>query len=187
LHAHIDGFQASIGKDRGGFFMLLNPAYFYKPTMFMLTIILIILLLGLVLTVIELFFIPGTTIVGVLGVMFTISGIIFSYKFFGTNTAIILLVTTTAVKLGIWYYSFQNKAWSKFSLKSSIQSKVNEGLTRELEVGTRGMTVSTLRPVGKAAFKQHEFEVKTSGGYLEKGVEIKITRINANQITVEPT
>jgi len=155
--------------------------------MLMLVIILAILLIGLVLTIIELFFIPGLTVVGILGVMFTISGIIISYKVFGSDIGLIVMISTAAVKLGIWYYSFQYKAWSKFSLKSSINSKVNEGLTENLQVGAVGTTISTLRPVGKAEFRQRQFEVKTSGGYIETGVQIRITGINSNQITVEPT
>jgi membrane-bound ClpP family serine protease len=71
-------------------------------------------------------------------------------------------------------------------LKSSIDSKVNEGITTSLHVGDEGKTVSTLRPVGKAEFKDGQFEVKTTGEYVETGMRIRITGIHSQQVTVEP-
>jgi membrane-bound ClpP family serine protease len=83
-------------------------------------------------------------------------------------------------------YSFRSNAWSKFSLKTSSDSKVNEGLMTSLIVGEEGKTISTLRPIGKAEFQSRQFEVKTTGDYLETGKRIRIIQIQSHQITVEP-
>jgi membrane-bound ClpP family serine protease len=155
--------------------------------MLMISIILIIIFIGLVLTVLELFFIPGTTLVGMLGILFSIAGVVITYKHFGPDTGLYVLIATSILKIGIIYFSFQRKAWTQFSLKSSIESKVNEGITEGLEIGHKGKTVSTLRPIGKAQFNNREYEVKTSGTYLDHGIEIRIIQISSNQITVEPT
>jgi membrane-bound ClpP family serine protease len=71
-------------------------------------------------------------------------------------------------------------------LKTSIDSKVNEGMMTPLTVGEEGTTISTLRPIGKAEFQNRQFEVKTTGDYLENGMRIRITQIQSHQITVEP-
>ena len=55
-----------------------------------------------------------------------------------------------------------------------------------LNIGDEGKTISTLRPIGKAEFNNKQFEVKTSGDYLDTGTPIRITKIHSNQIIVEP-
>jgi membrane-bound ClpP family serine protease len=154
--------------------------------MLAITLILIIIGIGLVLTILELFFIPGTTIVGFLGLIFSVAGILLAYDQFGNDVGMTVLVTTSIAKVVILYLSFHHGAWWKFSLKSAIESKVNEGLTANLKPGATGKTVSTLRPVGKAEFNNLEYEVKTSGNYLENNVPIRIIQVESNQIVVEP-
>ena len=155
--------------------------------MLMLTIILIILAIGLALTIVELFFIPGTTFVGVLGVVFSVAGIVIAYEHFGAETGLYILLSTSAVKLGILYWSLRIRAWSKFSLKSAITSRVNDDRADGLAIGATGIAVTTLRPFGKGEFNNRQIEVKTTGPYLENGATIRIREIADNQIIVEPT
>lgn len=154
--------------------------------MLMWIIVLSLLLIGLVLIIVELVFIPGTTVVGLLGLIFTIVGIVISYSHFGNDIGFYILLTTMATTLAVLVYSFRSGAWSKFSLKSSMNSKVNEGIMDALQIGDEGVTVSTLRPMGKAEFNSKTFEVKTSGNYIERGEKVKITQIESHQIVVEP-
>jgi membrane-bound ClpP family serine protease len=154
--------------------------------MLMLIIILSLLMIGLLLIIVELVFIPGTTVVGILGFVFSAAGIIICYRHFGTETGFYVLLGMSVVTLVSLVYSFRSGSWSKFSLKSSIQSKVNEGMLTSLHVGDEGKTVSTLRPIGKVEFLGGQFEVKTSGNYVESGIRVRIKDILSNQIIVEP-
>ncbi|HYG17337.1 MAG TPA: NfeD family protein [Ohtaekwangia sp.] len=149
-------------------------------------IILALLAIGLSLIIVELVFIPGTTIVGLLGLAFTIVGIVISYDHFGRETGLYILIGTAAMTAVALVYSFRSGAWTKFSLKTAINSKVNEGMTGALQAGDEGVTVSTLRPIGKALFNDQTFEVKTSGNYVEQGQRVRITHIDVSQIIVEP-
>jgi membrane-bound ClpP family serine protease len=154
--------------------------------MLMWIIVLALLLIGLLLIIVELVFIPGTTVVGLLGLVFTIVGVVISYSHFGNDIGFYILLTTLATTLLALFYSFRSGAWSKFSLKSSINSKVNEGIMASIQIGDEGITVSTLRPMGKAEFNSKTFEVKTSGNYIERGEKVRITQIESHQIVVEP-
>ena len=153
--------------------------------MLMWIIIISLLLIGLALIIVELVFIPGTTVVGLLGLIFAIVGIVISYNHFGSDIGFYILLGTLATSLVALFYSFRSGAWKKFSLKSSMDSKVNEGIMDSLHVGDEGITVSTLRPIGKAEFNSKTFEVKTSGNYVERGEKVKITQIESHQIVVE--
>jgi membrane-bound ClpP family serine protease len=90
---------------------------------------------------------------------------------------------STAIAL---FFSFRSGAWRKFSLKDAITSKVNEGMTASLAIGEEGITISSLRPSGKAQFNNAIFEVRTRGLYLEPKTKVKIISIDLHQILVEP-
>ncbi|SKC40076.1 NfeD family protein [Ohtaekwangia koreensis] len=154
--------------------------------MLMWIIILALLLIGLGLIIVELVFIPGTTVVGLLGLIFTGTGVIISYNHFGSDVGFYVLISTLVTTLIALFYSFRTGAWTRFSLKSSSDSKVNEGILNGLHIGDEGITISTLRPIGKAEFGTETFEVKTLGNYVEQGQRVKITQIYSNQIVVEP-
>jgi membrane-bound ClpP family serine protease len=154
--------------------------------MLMWIIILSLLLIGLALIIVELVFIPGTTVVGLLGLVFAIVGIVISYSHFGNEIGFYILLGSVATSLLALFFSFRSGAWNRFAHKSSMDSKVNEGYTASIHVGDEGVTLSTLRPIGKAEFHNKAFEVKTSGNYIDRGEKVKITRIESHQIVVEP-
>lgn len=145
-----------------------------------------LILFGLFLIIAEIIFVPGTTLVGILGFIFLLLGVGLSFTYFGSETGW-TTVGVSAVASGlILYYSFKANIWGRFSLKSSIQSKVNEGDLDSLAVGTEGIAVSALRPVGKASLGEKMYEVKTLGEYLDSGSRVRVIKIIMNQIIVEP-
>jgi len=145
-----------------------------------------LILFGLLLIIAEIIFVPGTTLVGILGFIFLLFGVGLSFSYFGSETGW-TTVGITAVASGlILYYSFKANIWGRFSLKSAIKSKVNEGEVDSLTVGTEGLTVSALRPVGKATLGEKMYEVKTLGEYLDSGSRVRVIKIIMNQIIVEP-
>ncbi len=145
-----------------------------------------LLSLGLILVVAEVIFVPGTTIVGIIGFCFLIAGVGLSFNYFGAEVGWILLGSTSVACGGLLYFSFTTDVWKRFSLKSSITSKVNEGELDQLQVGMEGQAVSALRPSGKAELNNQTIEVKTNGNYVDSGSKVKIIKISSNQIIVEP-
>lgn len=154
--------------------------------MFMWTIIIALLLIGLALIIVEVIFIPGTTVVGLIGLVFSIVGIVISYKHFGSDVGFYILLGVSATTAVALFYSFRSGMWSRFSLKSSIDSKVNEGMLATLEVGDEGVAISTLKPMGKVEFQNGQFEVKSLGDYVDVGTKVKIVHLQSNQIIVKP-
>lgn len=152
----------------------------------MWTIIFSLIFLGLVLVVIEVVFVPGTTVVGIIGVIFAGAGVIICYRHYGNEAGLYLLIGTSAVAAIALYLSFRSKAWTRFANKSAINSKVNEGKTLALRVGQEGIALSTLKPAGKAQFEDGEFEVRTLGDFVDAQTKVTIVSIQANQIIVKP-
>lgn len=141
--------------------------------------------IGLILIVVELIFVPGVTIVGILGFILVAVGIWIGYAALGTTTGHMILAASVLIGGLALFYSFRSEAWSRFALKDTIKSRVNEETPHLLEVGEEGKTISALRPQGTAVFKERHHEVQTTGEFLSPNTPVRIIKIVANKITVE--
>ncbi len=141
---------------------------------------------GILLVIAEIIFIPGTTIVGIVGIGFMIAGVVSSFSYFGQQGGWITVGGTVLASAIITYYAFKANVWGKFSLKMASSGKVNEGELEGITVGLEGVAISALRPSGKAEINEKTYEVKTLGAFVDSGSKIRIIKINSNQIIVEP-
>ncbi|WP_242921387.1 NfeD family protein [Pontibacter liquoris] len=141
--------------------------------------------IGLLLLVVELVFVPGTTIVGVLGFVLAAIGVWIGYSTLGTNTGHVVLAVSVLAGGLAFYYSFRSDSWSRFALKEQNRSRVNEEYAHTLAVGEVGKAVSALRPQGTALFGDEHHEVQTQGEYLASNTAIRIIKLNQNKIIVE--
>ena len=144
-----------------------------------------LIVLGIILIVVELIFIPGTTVVGIIGGVLFVLGQIMAFSYFENSTALGILFISSVFGIGAIVASFKSGMWKRFSLNKVIDSKVNEGYTSALQIGLRGKTLSALRPMGKAEFKDKTYEVGTFGDYIETDKSIEIIDIKGNKIIVE--
>lgn len=144
-----------------------------------------LIILGLALILAEIIFVPGTTLVGLVGFVCLAIGVGLGFSYFGSSTGW-TIASVTAVSSGvIVVYAFKANVWGRFSLKSTIDSKVNEGELAGVAAGAEGVTLSALRPSGKAELATRTYEVRTLGNYVESGTKIRVTQIVSNQIIVE--
>lgn len=148
--------------------------------------IIFLILAGLILIIAELIFVPGTTFVGVIGLLLTIVGIFMVFDDYGNVAGYWTVAGTTIVTLIGIVYSFKSNSWDRFSLKSSIRSKVNDEDIFSFQVGEKGKTVSDLKPIGKAEIFGKIYEVRSKGEWIGAGQEIQVIRIDSKRIFVEP-
>ncbi len=149
-----------------------------------ITVILLVAI-GVILIIAELIFVPGTTIVGVLGLVVAAVGIWLGFDYFGAQVGFIILMGSGVVSVTALIYALKSNTWERFANKKAIRSKFNEDFQPDLAKGDIGETVSALRPIGKAEFNDKVFEVKTNGNYLEAGNKVQVVKVGDNQIIVE--
>lgn len=149
------------------------------------TIVILLVLFGLLLVIVEVIFIPGTTFVGVAGFVCIIVGVILAFKYFGSETGWITLGGATAASGVLLYLAFRTNSWRRFAINTSIDSKVNEVEEMKFPVGMQGVALSALRPIGKGEFGGNVAEVRTLGEYVEAGSRIHIIKVSTTQIIVE--
>ena len=145
-----------------------------------------LIVIGIVLIIVEIIFVPGTTVVGIIGGILAAIGVVLSFSYFGDTIGWITLGSTALLSGIMFYWSLRSRAWERFSLKSTIEGRVNEVDTKSLRVGEEGTAISALRPMGKAELGGKFLEVTSLGSYIETGTRIKVVRVSSNQIVVEP-
>ena len=145
-----------------------------------------LILFGTFLIIAEVIFVPGTTIVGILGFIFSGYGVYMGYTNYGASTGTLILIAALVVNLIGLISALKSKSWERFSLKNSLTGKYNDDFKIDLKVGDIGMTVSSLKPVGKAVFNDHEIEVRSNGGFIAENVEIEVQRTESSKIFVQP-
>lgn len=146
-----------------------------------------LLLFGTLLLVAETVFVPGTTIVGILGFLFSGYAIYLGYDYFGITTGTYILVSAAVVNLGAIIYSFKSKSWERFSLKNTMEGSVKTQHLNNVKTGDEGTTLSSLKPIGKALFHELEIEVQSNGGlFIEENTAVEIVRIASSKIFVQP-
>ena len=149
--------------------------------------VILLLIAGIVLLVVEIIFVPGTTILGLIGAGLMVFGVIIGYSKFGTQAGTLILVSALVVGGAITVISFKSGVWKRFALKNTNKSKFNEDIEVEHLLGAEGIAFSALRPYGKAEIYNSTYEVKTLGNYLDAGTKIKVTNVDKNhKIFVEP-
>jgi len=144
-----------------------------------------LLLIGLVLLLAEVIFIPGTTVVGVLGVLVSLVGVFYAFALYDRATAIWITSFAMVLNLIAIFYGFNSGVWNKFSLKSSIQGGIHDDRAKGLEEGMKGISVSDIKPFGKAQFGESIYEVKSEQGFISVSTEVSIIKIENNKILVK--
>lgn len=147
--------------------------------------ILILVLVGLVLIYLELIFVPGTTILGLIGLVLTIIGVVIAFEKYGSTAGSLVLAGSLVTSVIAIVWSFRQNTWDRFSLKNTNKAKVNANYTEGLQIEMRGEAVSDLKPIGKAEFNNKAYEVTSHGHLIESGTEVKIIKISGNKIIVE--
>ncbi len=151
-----------------------------------MTLLAILAAAGLLLIVIEIVFIPGTTIVGIFGGLLSAYSIVKAYMEFGVETGHAFLLGNIIAGAVILIICFRSGVWSKFANNSVSEGKAIEDLDQELTIGDEGATLSDLRPIGKAEFKDKIYEVQTLGAFCNHPSKIIIIDISRHKIIVQP-
>lgn len=143
-----------------------------------------LLLIGLILLVVEILFIPGTTVVGIFGFLVSFAGLTFAFLNFDYSIALWITGLALAINFAAVWYGFSSGVWKKFSLKSTQSGGAFDGRTDGLEVGMKGLAVSDIKPYGKASFNDIWVEVKSESGFIGVNTPVTITKIENNKISV---
>jgi membrane-bound ClpP family serine protease len=144
-----------------------------------------LLTIGLILLLVEVLFIPGTTVVGIIGLLVSLAGVTYAFLTFDSGTALWITGIAAILNLVAVWYGFSSGVWNRFSLKTSMQGGAFDGRITGLVVGMSGRAISDIKPFGKVSFGDQIYEVKSEEGFIEVGKEVSIVKLENNKILVK--
>lgn len=162
----------------------------------------LLVLLGVILIGIEIFVLPGFGAAGVAGIACLFAGLYlsltrvpvpeYSWDFIRLSDAVSTLATTaialTVLILVSWYYLPRTRLlnWLVLEQVEARHSGYTVQAAHEADalVGLRGVTVSMLRPAGRARFGGRTLDVMTRGEFIDKGKPVVIILAEGNRTVV---
>lgn len=158
-------------------------------------------IIGVVLLILEIFFIPGFGIFGILGIAFMISGLALSLvlnDFFDFNVtagerlvnAFLLVIGSIVVSITLSVIFggsiLKSKAFKRLVLQDEQNSNKGYQINKPAQelVGKVGIAKTALRPSGKIDIDDTWYEALSYDGYIEKGEEIIVNKIENYNVIV---
>ena len=153
------------------------------------SIIAILIIVGILLLLMEIFIIPGFGISGILGMVFLFTGIFLVTDSFFEG---VLFSGGALIVIGILVYlSFRTertrKIWRRLSL--TTRQTLDDGYVGPKEksedyLGRIGIAVTLLRPAGTADFDGELLDVVTEGGLIEPNKRVRIVAVEGTRVVV---
>ena len=148
-------------------------------------VIIALLLLGVLLLLLEILFVPGTTIVGIGGFILLAIGIYLAYSYLGNQAGHISLVCSVGAIFLSLVVLLKGQTWKKMALDTNVEGKGVEQVENLVEVGEEGKSVTRLNPSGKALFGDKLIEVDATGEFVDAESKIVVTKVEQNKIRVK--
>jgi membrane-bound ClpP family serine protease len=151
----------------------------------MLAAIILFIVLGVVLMLLEILVIPGTTVAGFGALVLLGLGVYFSYTSYGIQTGHFVLGGTLLFLVISLVFSLRARTWKRFMLNSSVDGQVNT-IETEVKTGDTGTSVSSLNPMGKVLINGEYYEARAINVLIDPNTQVIVTKIEGNILIVKP-
>jgi membrane-bound serine protease (ClpP class) len=152
----------------------------------------VLLIAGLLLIAAEVILIPGSTIVGLLGLGCVLASI---YLQFGENFGLVagIAAVTSGIGLGLALWLLpQSRVIGRFFLNTNLAGTsatggagvTLDGASVSALIGRYGTAVSDLRPAGVASIEGERMDVVSDGEFIRAGTTLEVTRVEGRRIVV---
>lgn len=164
---------------------------------------LIIIILGLMLLIVEVFILPGFGVAGLAGIALILIGMILSFQDFvlpkpefpwqqrelSWNAIKVLGSFIGSALLAVIFFRFifpklgvvVEGPYLTATLKDA---RIDTEAQQNIHVGDQGVALTALRPAGKMLFNHNPYDVVTEGDFIDKDTPLVVTQISGNRIVV---
>ena len=152
---------------------------------FDLIIVALVILLGIIFLLSEIFLLPGMTVSGIAGFIFLVGGITYAYMYMGPVAGNLSLAISGLLLAGSFIYFIKSKSLRRISLTTNIDSKVDTSDLLKINIGDEGVTQSRLNPIGKVLINNLIVEAKSiNGEMIDEDTEVVVNKVEWSNILV---
>ncbi len=152
----------------------------------MLGIVVGLIIVGIILLLIEVLVVPGTSIPGIVGVLFMAGGVYLAYTKISITAGHYTLGATVVLSIIFIILALRPQTWKKAMLTTSVDSKVTNIETDEILIGKEGISITRLNPIGKVKVDNKYYEAKSWYTIIEPNTQVEIIKIEGNILIVKP-
>ena len=155
---------------------------------FSISFIILFIALGLVLLLVEIFILPGTSIAGLSGLAMIVLGVVLSYSSLGIEQGNIILILSAFATIFLLVVAYKTVGGDG----QVLDYKLNESRVKtysqeetQLKQGDKGVALGDIRPEGKAIINQKVYPVTSMTGFISDNAALEVVDIRNNEILVK--
>ena len=144
-------------------------------------------ILGLLLIIAEIILIPGIFVAGTLGLVSIGAACWLAFDSIGSEAGYITIPANAVLAVVCAVFLLRSKTWKKLSLHTEIDSRTDSRPEdKGIAVGSQGVTITRLAPMGKVLFGETTVECSARNGIVDPGQQVEVILIDDNKIFVKP-
>ena len=109
----------------------------------------------------------------------------YAFTSMGTTAGIVTIVVVAVVSLISVIFSLRAKTWQRLALKQQIDSTSMPKPESELAVGTVGVTISRLAPMGKVKINGKVYEAKSADVMIDQRQDVEVVGFENFNVVVK--
>ena len=140
---------------------------------------------ALLLLLIELFVIPGSSLAALLSAICLAWAVAYAFINISALAGIITLIIALILGSCVLTVFMRSKTLDKVALTEEVASTVDRSAAAQEQVGEKGYAVTRLALIGNAEINGHIVEVRSADGFLNEKTPIVVVRVTDNEIIVQ--
>lgn len=149
-----------------------------------LLIIVALILAGLLLFIVEVFLIPGISVAGAASAICLLYANYYAFDTLGTTPGFITLAVSVIGCVAVIIWFMRSKTVDKFSLKETLDYKIDPLAGVDIHIGDKGITITRLALIGNAEINGHIIEVRSADGLIDEKTPIYVERMMEGTVIV---
>ena len=145
----------------------------------------LMVLLATVLLVVEILFVPGVGISGIMGIMTMVASVFYAFFIIGDIAGWVTLLVSGIICLLLLLWALYGRSLDKVALKKNIDSKVDAVDIAKFSLGDNGIARTRLALMGEAEINGVVVEVKSEDGFIAEGENIVVSRLSGDSVFVK--
>ncbi|MFW6279160.1 MAG: NfeD family protein [Bacillota bacterium] len=151
--------------------------------------LLALMFVGIFLLLLEVFVVPGFGVTGIggLGAIFASVYFVFPSGETALTVIAIALVGTVFGVIILLKFFGSSRFWKKLSMdySESTEQGYTTSENKSRLMGSRGLTITPLRPSGIVEIDNERIDVVTEGGMIDKGEKVEVVKVAGRRIVVK--
>ncbi len=137
-------------------------------------IIIGLILMGVVFMIVEMLLLPGVTLGALLSVCSFAGAIYVAFDALGHMAGVSVVVASIAISLLTFVWAIRTDMWKRISLKERVAGSTSQSPSEVIALGSRGVAMSRLAPMGRAKFGDTIIEAKSLESFIDPKSEVEV-------------